>query len=293
MVMAKDALRFARHAIARVAMLTAGFAVLFFVTLHCNAVVTGNPMQFPYSYFDSTERLGFGVYDHTLILGFRNLIISLTRLNTILFGFPISLIFVFLFLFSKKEFGDRLLFGILGSVATGYLLFYTPGVSDLGPVYYYELLIPLLLLSARGVLFLHEKSSAYFEQGKKLAPAFLLLSCLAALGATIPERISHVARLTAKIREPYTVVQSSGVHHALVLIQSYDHSGWVFGYRNSSPQFTDDIVYCQFADSISNHDVVKYFHDRVSYTLKYDSTASRFVVLPVNKETGKPILIHP
>jgi hypothetical protein len=292
-VMAKDALRFVKHAVARGAMLTAGFAVLFFVTLHCNAVVTGNPMQFPYSYFDSTERLGFGVYGHTLLLGIRNLIVSLTRLNVILFGFPISLIFIFLFLFSKKEFGDRLSFGVLGSVSAAYLFFYTPGVSDLGPVYYYELLIPLLLLSARGVLFLHEKCSAHFEQGKRFIPAFLLVSCLAALGTTIPERISHVARLTDQIRQPYTTVQSSGVHHALVMIQPFVRAGWVFGYRNPSPQFTDDIVYCQYADSISNHDVVQYFHDRAPYVLKYDSTASQFVVLPVNKETGKPTLLHP
>jgi 4-amino-4-deoxy-L-arabinose transferase-like glycosyltransferase len=291
-LMARDALRFSKYAVARGAMLTAGFAVLFLVTLHCNTVVTGNPMQFPYSYFDSSERLGFGVYDHTLLLGFRNLVVSLTRLNTILFGFPISLVFVFLFIFSKKKFGDRLSFGILASVSAAYLLFYTPGVSDLGPVYYYELLIPLLLLSARGLLFLHEKCSAYTDRGKRFIPAFLLVSCLAALGTTIPERISHVARLTNQIREPYTIVQSAGVHHALVMIQPYNHPGWVFGYRNPSPKFTDDIVYCQYADSVSNHDVVHYFHDRVPYTLKYDSIASHFVVLPVDKETGEPLLFH-
>jgi hypothetical protein len=99
--------------------------------------------------------------------------------------------------------------------------------------------------------------------------------------------------LTDQIRQPYTAVQSSGVHHALVMMQPFVRAGWVFGYRNPSPKFTDDIVYCQYADSISNHDVVQYFHDRAPYVLKYDSTASQFVVLPVNKETGKPTLLHP
>ena len=292
-VMVSDTLHFSKHTIVKGVMITAGFAVLFLCTLYCNAAVTGHSMLFPYSLYSSSEHLGFSLGGHTPLGGIRNLAVCCTRLNTILFGFPVSLLFVFAFLFSKKEFGDRLSFAIIGSIAVFYLGFYSAGVSDLGPVYYYEMLIPLLLLSARGVFFLHEKLSAHFAEGRKFVPAFLALSFLAALGTSIPERISHVSRLTQQIREPYETVQAVGIHHALVMIKPFVPSGWVFGIRNPSPRFTDDVVYCQYADSVSNQKVVYYFHDRSPYILEYDTAVAHFVVLPVNKETRKPVLLSP
>jgi hypothetical protein len=292
-MMVKDSVQFSKFAIHRGIMLVIGFSMLFVFALYANSAVTENPILFPYSYYNSGEHIGFSLSGHTPIVGLRNLLVSITRLNFILFGFPVSLIFFGVFLFGKKALSDRLLLGIIICCALFYMGFYSPGISDLGPVYYYEMLIPLLLLSARGIIFIHEKFSAYITQGIKFIQAFLVISFIGACTTSISERIIHIARLTENIRKPYDVVQSSSIHNAIVMIQSFPPSGWVFGFRNPSPQFTDDIIYCKYTDSTSNHTIVDYFHTRSSFILKYDLTPSCFVLLPVKNTVGEQDLLCP
>jgi 4-amino-4-deoxy-L-arabinose transferase-like glycosyltransferase len=270
-----------------------GFGIIFIFTLWYNALVTGNPLRFPYQYYNPMESLGFGVNGHTAVLAFRNLAVSITRLNSVLFGFPLSLLFVFIFLFAKKDFGDRLSLGILGGLAGSYMFFFCPGVSDVGPVYYYEMFIPLILLSARGILFLRDTLSQHFEHGKRFVYTFLILSCIAAVGTFIPERMTHIARLTKEIREPYETVQSANIHRALVMLQPFNYKGWVFSYRNPSPTFSDDIVYCRYADSVSNRTLINYFHDRSLYLLRYNANQAQYEMLPIERNTGRPLSLHP
>jgi hypothetical protein len=73
-----------------------------------------------------------------------------------------------------------------------------------------------------------------------------------------------------------------------VMIKKYTHKGWVFGYRNPSPAFTDDVIYCHYADSSSNSALVRYFKDRSPYVLQYDSTETRFRLFSAD-QTGWPL----
>jgi hypothetical protein len=256
---------------------------MFVPTLWYNHVVTGNSLLFPFVYHCSWEHIGFSSL-HTPYSALHNLAVSLVRLNGTLFGFPISLIFVFSFFFAKKEFGDRLAFGIIGCIACAYLFYYSPGVQDLGPVYYYETLIPLLLLSARGIQYLNNIISVHFEHGKTFVLNFLIISCIVAFGSFVPERVSHIARLTEQIRKPYKIVQSTNIHHALVMVELFGKQGGVIGYRNSSPEFTDDVIFCLYTNNmVTNRAVVNYFSDRSPYILRQDSTKQHFELLPVDR----------
>jgi hypothetical protein len=267
----------------------AGFLIMLGFTLWYNALVTGHPLQFPFSYYNPSEAVGFGTYGHTPLLALRNLIVSIFRLNAVLFGLPISLIFVFIFLFGRKDFGDRIALGIICGIAALYLFYFSPGVADLGPVYYYEMLIPLVLLSARGILLLKEKFMARYENGSQYVYMFLCLSFIAALVTFVPERISHISRLTKQIREPYEAVHSAGVHNALVMIERFEHKGWFLGDKNSSPTFTDDILYCRLADSTSNRKIINYFADRKPYILRLNEKTNSFDVLPIDRISLKPV----
>jgi hypothetical protein len=265
--------------------LSIGFMIIFAATLWYNFLVTGNCFRFPFHLYDSSEAIGFGNYDHTPLLGIQNLAVNLFRLNAALFGFPISFIFVFIVLFMKKDFGDWLMFGILGGVAGMYFLYYSPGISDFGPVYYYEMIIPLLLLSARGIFSSIEFLSRYSAQGKTIIAMLLVVSCVAAWATYVPEKIYHISRLTEQIREPYELVRLSHVHHAVVMIEQLPSKGWVFGARNPSPQFTDDVVYCQYADNASNKATANYFHDRNLFVLKYDTKKGISQLSPMLRDT--------
>jgi hypothetical protein len=269
--------------------LVSGFAVMAVFTLSYNALVTGNALTFPFHYYDSNEMLGFGANGHTLFAALRNLAVSVGRLNSVLLGFPISLLFLFFVVLVPKRFGDYLSIGILCSFACAYLFYYSPGVSDLGPVYYYELIIPLLLLTARAAVFLHRWFSEHLENGSTLVPNFLAISAFLALITFVPEQASHIGRLTAQIRAPYEAVEAADVHHAIVLTKMRPNKGWVFGTRNPWPDFSDDVVYARFADSASNRAVVGYFRDRTPFVLDRDSLRQQYTLVPVNRVTLQPV----
>lgn len=261
-----------------------GFLLIFVPTLWYNAVVTGNALKFPFHYYETNEDLGFGVQGHTLFSAIRNLVISITRLNGVFLGFPLSLIFLFVTLFVRKKFGDRLSWGILAGIAVAYLFYFSPGVSDLGPVYYYETIIPLLILTSRGAIILHRIIIERFKQGYAFVPAFLVLSCFFSFITFVPEQVSHIRRLTELIREPYEAVRSDNIHHAVVMMLPGPKKGWILGYKNPSPKLNDDVLYCLYTDRKSNLAVVNYFNDRKAYILWYNVDSMRYEVSPVNQQ---------
>ncbi|MGD0037298.1 MAG: glycosyltransferase family 39 protein [Bacteroidota bacterium] len=284
-IVVKDAVKFSKKTVGIIFGMGMGFFVMFALTLWYNARVTGNPLQFPFHYYSPFETVGFGTYGHTPLLGVKNLLIALYRLNISLLGIPISLLFAFVLFITSKDRRDYFLFAILGSFAALYLFYYSPGVSDLGPVYYYEMIIPLLLLSARGIKFSLEFISQYSAHGKTIVATFLVVLCIAAWVTYVPEKIIHISRLTNQIREPYELVKASNVHHAVVMIERLPYKGWVFGYKNTSPLLTDDVVYCLLTNKESNSAIAKYFYDREIYVLHYDEALNKSSLSLVNRST--------
>jgi hypothetical protein len=145
------------------------------------------------------------------------------------------------------------------------------------------------LLSARAIVFLHRLLSNHFPRGNALIPNFLVLSVILALVTSVPEEISHVHRLTDQIREPYEVVRSANVQHGLVLIKARMEKGWVFGYRNPSPDFKGNIVYARYADTASNLALTRYFQDRTPFILDRDSSKTQWKLVAIDRATLQPL----
>ncbi|MCX7766253.1 MAG: glycosyltransferase family 39 protein, partial [Candidatus Sumerlaeia bacterium] len=274
-----------------VLLMTLGFLILSGFTLWCNKKITGNWLEFPFHYYNPTERFGFGAmlrdnhYVHTPIKAVINLAISAARMNIFLLGMPLSLIFVFVLIFSRRlHSGDKLCLGIIGAFCFAYLFYYSPGVSDCGPVYYYELIIPLIILSARGMFIASKFISERIPELRDLVKNFVLVSVLLALGTFYPERILHILNLTDRIREPYEVVKNNDIHNAVIFIRSLPLAGWVFGYRNNSPEFNDDVLFCRLLEGEKNLEVVQHFPNRDYYILYYDDTEGGSKVIKVTKE---------
>jgi hypothetical protein len=253
--------------------LAIGFLLFFASVLWYNKLVTGNPLKFPFSYYNPAEKIGFGTFGHSVMGGFRNLTASIFRMDIWLFGFAPSLIFIFIMIFVKKRFSDLLLFSIVGSIIISYFFYFSPGIADLGPAYYFETIVPLVLLSARGFFYLTDSSNFLFLGGKKFAYTFLTISILMSLINFYPERIKHVESLIEQINEPYKTIKKSNIHNAIVLIKPFEPRGWVYGIKNPSPIFNDDVIYCKFADSLSNRNIVNYFSGRKPYVLFYSSNS--------------------
>ena len=113
-----------------------------------------------------------------------------------------------------------------------------------------------------------------------------MLSCFAALGTYVPEKNIHFNRLTKAIREAYELIESSNIYHVVVMIERLLDKGWVFSYRNPAPLFTDDIIYCLYADRASNNAMVKYFRDGDFYFLHYIITNNgTFQLLQLSRDS--------
>ncbi|HMK38388.1 MAG TPA: hypothetical protein VK569_03545 [Bacteroidota bacterium] len=268
--------------------MVAGFAACFALTLMMNHALTGDALLFPFNYYDKSEHLGFGIQSHNFSGGVYNLSVNLLRLNAFLFGFPASLMFLLPVLMTRRDSGDRLLLGIFGSIAAAYMFYYHPGVSDLGPVYCYEMIIPAILLCGRGIMILHRFAAAHLSRGERFVPIFLVVSFLLAVVTFFPERAVHIARLTAQIRKPYELVDSLRLHNAVVIMQSVANKGFVYGYRNASPDFRDDVIYCKAADSSSNAALAHAFPDRNFYLMRYDIEDARYSVSGVDRKELSP-----
>jgi hypothetical protein len=155
----------------------AGFLVMVAFTLWYNRQITGSYVRFPFVQYDSGEQL-FGARYHP-VQALSNLAMNAAKMNFFLFGLPLSLFFFFIYVFKrKKSEADKLCFGIIGSFCFFYLFYYGPGVSDTGPLYYYELLIPLVTLSARGLLWVHDLLKAVAPKWRTYAANFLMVSIL-------------------------------------------------------------------------------------------------------------------
>ncbi len=278
-----DAARRKRGTLAVIGASGAGLAIMIGATLWYNQDITGNAFTFPFNYYNAEEAMGFGVYGHTPVMALNNLAVSFIRLNAFLFGFPLSLMFAAMPFFFKLTEGDKIAAGIIGSLSAAYLFYWAPGVSDAGPVYYYEMLVPLVLLSARGVMMSHAWVSRRFPVHAGFVPAFLAVSAVVALLTFVPERLIHVRRLTDQIREPYETIEAAGLSHALVFVRSIPSKGWVFGYRHPDPSLDENVILCAFADRTSNLAAVDAFPDRDHYVMWYDTQWQRTVVKRVTR----------
>jgi hypothetical protein len=218
-------------------------------------------------------------------MGIQNLLYNVARMNSFLFGFPLSLIFVFfVFLKGRLEQGDRIALAIIACFSIAYLFWWSAGVADLGPIYYYECIIPLILLSARGFLWLHDFVSSRFQTFSSFVPNFLLVSVVLSLLTFLPEKVVHLSRLTQAIDAPYALLREHNVHNAVVFSLNTRQEGWVFGFRNNDPTFDNDIIVCRTLDSASNGHVIDFFKGRELYLILWHGTPLRYELRKLSRE---------
>lgn len=266
----------------RLGLIVLGIAPFLAGTLAYNNLVTGDALVFPFNYYNPAENMGFGPSGHTPFKGLRNLFTNAFGLNSYLFGFPVSLLFAFVLAFCKRNRGDLLNLGIIGGIVVLQFLYYHPGVDHVGPVYYYESIIPLILLSARGITAVHDALRERSTHMQHLIPMFLMVSVVVAWITFVPERLMYLHRLTTATVEPYSRLREAGVTKALVLVQSLPNPGWVYGYRSPDPNFTDDIIFCRYLDQPTNLQVTSHFPTRALYLLWYDASSGHSRVEPLS-----------
>jgi hypothetical protein len=147
---------------------------------------------------DWTPSFGFGAVD----LALARTGIALTRVNFALFGWPCAFLFLpFASWRSRRAW-------ILWLMAIGFALFHSylrsPGIDTFGPVHYMEIALPLIFLTALGVIRLTHTLRGWgaspFASRLPLALCFGLI--VAAASGYIPARASTLYQVADIIRRP-------------------------------------------------------------------------------------------
>lgn len=183
---------------------------------------------------------------HTPEAGFQNLLNNFLKLNVWALGWPISFApMVALFASRRFRWVDLwLAFPILFTFAV-YIFYFWPGVSDAGPVLYYELLLPMALLSARGVFAVVDwwKARRPADAAAGITAVFVAASIFFAAASSTQTFLRALSGVTERVLEPETMVAERGIDAGVVFVDYYVkgdfQDSWVAGRPDTSPRLGD------------------------------------------------------
>lgn len=258
----------------------AGGAVGF---LGVNHALTGNIFRTGYQ--------AYMAQGHTWLFPFgpfytvREISQNLAQLNFWLLGWPLSLVFVAFFERSPKAW-------ILAAVPAIALLWYglvaVPTVAAVGPVYYTETIVPLLILTASGIeraiIFLRRRvGDTLPTRAVVAAPVAGSLACLFAF---VPFEVVSLRLMADVTQAPYDLVEEHGLNHALVFVRSLpaqhvSPGSWAYFHRNNSPDLDDPVLFVRDLGAERNQVLVRYLPDRTPYWMGMSD--GRLVLHPIDR----------
>jgi hypothetical protein len=257
------------------------------VLLWTNYVQTGHPLHSGYQAIH-----GDAVVLHsTLAPTALSVASSVLRLNFWLFGWPLSLIFCLL----ARRTPVTLLFWGLIAAEIGYrLIAPKAGIGTVGPVYFYEVVPLLCLLTADGIVQLTARGTRQSEAGtgralrSDLVAAAILSATIVNLSLFLPYKLGDAARSGHSGQAVFRALRRQDVHHALVfhrgVVPPSTGLSWAYFPRPNSPQLDDDVLFVTMQPAPVARNVEfwkRRFPDREAWVFDWDpQTGPRLVPLP-------------
>jgi hypothetical protein len=209
-----------------------------------NRALTGSPLQLPWFLVCDPEHFGFGrvwrylTYVHTPLAGLENVLVVAARLNAWWLGLPLSLGVIAVWLATGRRTAGASLWLWVGAAVVAFELFYySPGASDTGAIYHYELLLPGAVIAA-----------AVAERVLSLSygPLALLIGLVLGTGSWLVEQGFRVERLVTYVHQDSETALAQLEAPALLLhetrpSESVPH-GWVSGFPRRFRRPSDGIV---------------------------------------------------
>lgn len=197
-----------------------------------NQLLTGSPLKLPWFLQCGAEHYGFGRvwvwshFEHGVRTALENLLVVALRCNSWLLGLPWSLgVVVAWVLLGRPSRGAGIWLGVGGAVVLFEFFYYSPGASDTGAIYHYELVLPFALMA--GVV--AEQALLRFAN---TAPLALACALLLGPGTWIAEQGARLIRLVTVIHQDTDQALAQLRAPALVLYERRPNEvvvrGWVF-----------------------------------------------------------------
>jgi hypothetical protein len=258
-----------------------GFGAVGFFAV--NRALTGSIFQTGYHAYMAQGipwRFPFGP-SHTV----REISQNLAQLNFWLLGWPISLAFVPFFQRSERAWA-------LAAIPLVALLWYgvvaVPSVAAVGPVYYGETIVPLIILTASGIeraitLLRHHMGDAWPTRALIAVPFAGILACLFTF---VPFEVVSLRLMANVARAPYDLVEERRLDRALVFVRSLpaqhvSPGSWAYFHRNNSPDLDDPVLFVRDLGPERNQVLVRYLPARTPYWMGMSD--GRLVLHPIDR----------
>ncbi|MHC4470136.1 MAG: hypothetical protein ACYTDY_00205 [Planctomycetota bacterium] len=250
-----------RLKLAPLASFVIGTLLLGSVIFPYNQHLTGDPLKLPYSayyeqyYEPNVNALGFGpdrgfnwatdpLPGHTPAQALLNADFNVFATNVELFGWSTGslLIVGFLFFCCRKRREDVLLYLSLVVVVAVLSLYWFCGGPDFGARYWYLMLVPLLVLTVRGIERLEEKLGSEEGEGSmvRVRAAVLLLGALALVNFFPWRAVDKYYHYRGGRPDMPRLAEEHGFGRSLVLVRgSYDD--YVSTFNHNPVDFRGDV----------------------------------------------------
>ncbi|MBP1641681.1 MAG: hypothetical protein H6Q03_350 [Acidobacteria bacterium] len=275
-----------RRALAFVAPLAFG-AALF---LAANRYQTGSALVSGYEASDAPGRGLAGLFvPGSLGLYAMSLGGHLLRQNLWLFGWPLSLAFC---AFARRSPRATLLWGMVGAAWVYRVLAPKTGVGATGPLYLFETVPLLCLLSADGLLRLAAAGRLGGSPATSARRALRLVAAATAVGLAmfLPVQLANLHRMAEAQHVLPRLLAARGIHHAVVfhdtVVPPSLELSWAFFPRYNSPRLDDDVLFLRYQgprrDASANLELWRRrYPDRSAWYFGYAGRTPR--LLPLEK----------
>ncbi len=228
-----------RQVTAVATLIASGSLWLLLIALY-NRALSGSPFKLPWYLFKPVERFGFGdvggiEFVHTPWTAVENLLVVAVRFNGWWLGWPLSLglVLAWLVLGRPRQGASLWLLGGAAIVLLN-LPYYSVGVSDTGPVYHFELLLPAAILGGHAIV-------RGLERWPRAATALLLVHFAVGTTSFLWENVTRLDRLVTTIHAPAEAVMEQLEPPALLIHENHWNESMRFGWLWSFPKrFRDD-----------------------------------------------------
>ncbi len=288
------------------AIFTIVFIVIFLGQLRYNQVMTDDPFLLPFQKYDQMDKLIFKLHercgDSTISECLKNTLIeryyhhtsrNLYALYQTATGWPfLSLIFLAIALTSTKKSKWDLVFLVSAlSMMLLYSFYYYAGALLTGPIYWYEMLLPVVILISRGVLRsiqLVERAFRSRPQALHMYVAFLVIVFFSgyqglfhpdagcwANGSEL-DMCNNIHKLSEMERYRNAVpnhIAQQGIKNAVVFIKGFsidNPSYWIY----TSPDPKEDILYFIYLNDRKNERLMLQYPGRACYVYEYTNDSN-------------------
>jgi hypothetical protein len=220
-------------------------------------LLSGDPWRLPWFLECGAEHFGFGrvwvtqSYEHTPWKALQNLGSVALRLNSWWLGLPASLgVLVAWVALGRRTAGAGCWFWAGAAVLVFQFFYYSPGASDVGSIYHYELLLPGAVVAA-------VVADAMLERLGTAAPTILLCALVLGSGSWLVEQGLRLHRLVsfihrdsdqvlARVSAPALLIHEVAPDESLVRGWLFNKFPWRFRSQRDEvvtfPRITPDIV---------------------------------------------------